>query len=81
MIKLKHKPSGRYLTISEDHALSLLKNGKEYIEVPIEEGRPEVKVKEVKVETKPETIAESEIEAPVKVVSKKKAKKKSSKKS
>lgn len=43
MIKLKHKPSGRYLTISEPHAISLLKGGKEYVEVPIEEGRPELK--------------------------------------
>ena len=76
MIKLKHKPSGRYLTISEAHALSLMKGDKSYIEVPIEEGIPVVKkIEEIKEE--PEPIAESEIEAPVKKISKKKSSKKS----
>jgi len=76
MIKLKHKPSGRYLTISEAHALSLLKGGKEYIEVPIEEGIPEV-VKVIETPTDPVVVGTNTSNP----TSKKKAKKKTSKKS
>jgi len=72
MIKLKHKPSGRYLTISAAHALSLMKGDKSYTEVPIEEGIPEVKKFEV-VKVKDE----SAVETPKLKASKKKSSKKS----
>lgn len=73
MIKLKHKPSGRYLTISEAHALSLVKNSKEYIEVPIEEGIPEVPVSQ----EPPTTTKVSKKKISKKKISKKKTSKKS----
>jgi len=78
MIKLKDKPSGRYLTISEAHALSLLKGSKEYNEVPIEEGLPKVVAQEA-----PKVEVEEEDETPASVAQKKGSgsKKKSSKKS
>jgi len=73
MIKLKHKPSGRYLTISAAHALSLMKGDKSYTEVPIEEGIPAVAVDPEPVNVEDE----SPVEAPKLKASKKKSSKKS----